>query len=71
MGESDRLAHELLALKIVVVGDKGEGVKDECGQLGVIVDFTAFSVFVPGRSRIIEPVRIVLTLSCFGIRVTT
>ena len=43
MGESDRLAHELLALKIVVVGDRGEGVKDQGGEFGVIMDLAAFS----------------------------
>ena len=43
VGESDRLGHELLALKIVVVGDRGEGVKDEGGEFGVLMDLTAFS----------------------------
>ena len=57
MGESDRLAHELLALEIVVVGDKGEGFKDECGQLGVIMDFTAFSLLYRGigTSALVAP----------------
>ena len=43
VGESHRLGHELLALKIVVVGDRGEGVKDESGEFGVIMDLAAFS----------------------------
>jgi hypothetical protein len=43
VGKSHRLGHELLALKIVEVGDRGEGVKDQCGQLGVVMDLTAFS----------------------------
>ena len=42
MGESHGLGHELLALKIVEVGDSGEAVKDQCRQLSILMMLAAF-----------------------------
>ena len=42
VGKSHGLGHELLALKIVEVGDRGEGIEDQCCQLGFLVDLAAF-----------------------------
>ena len=41
VGKSDRLVHELLALNVVVVGNKREGIDDQGGQLSIFMGFTA------------------------------
>ena len=42
VGESHGLGHELLALKIVEVGDSGEAVEDQCRQLSIFMLLAAF-----------------------------
>ena len=42
VGESHGLGHELLALKIVEVGDRGEAVEDQSRQLSFFMMLAAF-----------------------------
>jgi hypothetical protein len=42
VGESHGLGHELLSLKIVEVGDSGEGIKDQCRQFCIFMKLAAF-----------------------------